>query len=1486
MWLLLVPVCLAIFSSSHTSASEPHYVITVPANLEQGTEEKACVTFLDLKGAVDIKIELKNDDQVYNLAEHKVNTHDHSECYTFQVPIIKDDRSVWLLHVSIHGENINVDETKKVVIVKREDLCFIQNDKSTYKPGDIVKFRLISVNKDFQAINKQYPLVEIKDPDKNRIAQWLDVSTNQGFADFNFHLANELALGEYKINIPNGCEKYFKVDEYVLKRFELNINFPSNVVLTDKSFHLDACGSYTYGKPVEGSIDLSVCAETYYTGWRWNYYSSEEENTERKCIVVKGEKTDSKGCVSREIQLGYFNFSTTERNQFLEINSELTEDGTGHSEKSSAGVYLSHAKKIIQFVGCEPIYHKGFPYHGKIKVSDDKKQPLANEAVFINLIDSEDFSHSTHEKLMTDSNGIAHFTLNTSKWETHSVVKARLPSGDDDDDDDDVRPSDYFQQENNEEWLWLAPFYSKSESLLTIQRRTQDVSCNSEQSVTVEYDIHKKTFDSDTDHLHFFYILLSKSGISSYKDHKVDFKDQGNNPNLHGSFLLDFHVDPDFFPVFSLLVFSVLPNGETIAGAGDYNVSPCTTNTVKLSFSEQKVRPGENVNLEVTADAGSLCSVRSVDKGYLLEKPHDDRLPVAAEVTEGWIPSFHGDLYTHLIVDPETHQCPENTTAQTEHSYDVYKMFLAKNLQIFTNTQIKVPMTCVPNDFTHRSATNIRNKKTDHKGADKEIQKHFTRSYFPDIWLYELVPVGSEGHTVLNRTTPHTITKWVTDAFCLGKSGFATVKDVELTAFQPYFIDLIVPHSVVQGEKFTIQAIVFSYVKKCILIVVSLSDSEDLITAKNKEQARCVCEGHSHSFSWDAAAVKPKTLKIHADSGSLEVDGDCTSDPLLIGEDRRLDSVEKIILVKPKGLEDEKTETFLLYPSDNREAIAININSPKGLVPGSERAHVIILGDLFANIAINLDNILYMPDGCGEQNIAKFFRYVCTMEYLESVKELTPDKKAKILEALVEGYQKQLTFRSENGSYVLFPGASENLWLTAFVVKAFNGAQKFIYINENHIQQAVNWLHSKQLPDGCFRDVGYYFNNEVEADNLVTRTAYIAIALLEHHVVYNGSIVENALSCLRKSADNVTSAHSQALLAYAFTLSGDTELREQILKKLDESAVKKGSKHWESNSYLEGEIETASYVVLALLSEKTKTSKNLEDSVDIIRWILTQQNAWGGFHSSQDTTIALQALAKYGKATNHNKGDSTVTISSKSGFQKIVHVDQSNGLLVQTVDLPEIPGEYTASATGDGFVYIQSHTHYNAIVEQPEKEHFSFNVSTEPSVCTHASQKKFDVHVDVRYSGTRENTNMAVIILETVSGYIPDKDSVKKLKKNPLVEKTEISVQNISIYLSKLNHETVSFVFSLEQDAHVENLQPAHAAVFDYYDPDEHTVVEYNAPCSSLVAHCTVTAAERTDCGHPNISKDECEHKGCCFDSSISGTKWCFHQGFKKIENH
>ncbi|XP_075072202.1 alpha-2-macroglobulin-like protein 1 [Mixophyes fleayi] len=1408
MQLLLVTLCLAIYSSAFISASEPHYLITVPAQSVQGSLVKACVIFLDLEGVVNLKLDLHKDEQVLAVVEHKIDTANYSNCFSFQAPGVEEEWIFWHFHVSAQGEHINVNEKKKIAILKGFDVCLIQTDRATYKPGDTVRFRLVAVDHNFHAAKKTYALAELKDPNSNRIAQWLNVSPNHGIADFSFHLAKELSLGEYTINIPGGCAKEFTVSEYVHKRFEIHLKLPDNVAVTDKSFHLESCGRYTYGKPVQGSVDLTICPHVNI--WHQNHYSSSEEDGSEKCMKINGVKTDNKGCLSREINLSFFNASRSDSLQYLNISSSLTEDGTGHIEKSSAELRLKKHKKI-KIVDIGHFYYKGFPLHGKVHVFDEKNQPMVNEVISLSV-------RQQQEKildLVTDKNGFARFTLNTSTWDDVVQITAAFPSRDDDDDD----VVDYRHRRHSEDVRWLFPFYSESDSFLNVESTTDKISCGSDQSLTVKYYINKNSLGPESDNLSIFYLILSKIGINSFKEYTLDITDETSSPHLHGSFSINMHVDADLSLAFTVVVFSVLPKGETIVGAARFQVSDCSENKVQLSFSKEQVRPREKVNLKLTAESGSWCSVRSVDKGFLLHKPHEDS-SYAKEFAKGIEDAIYRNQYSILNRDSETHQCPENETAENENygfssQFDASHLFKLSNLKVITNTRIKKPVKCVARGFSGRSL--LKQKQVDAKGKDAEFKKQFPRGDFPDTWLYDLVSVGPEGHTQLHLTTPDSITKWETDAFCLGKSGLGEVKDVGLTTFKPYFIELILPYSVVQGENFTIQAIVFSYVEKCMLVVVSLSDSEDFTTVQSKDQARCVCEDHSTHFKWDATVLNLKNLKIQVHSGSLEVDGACTADTLLVGTDHREDSIEKTIVVKARGHEEQKTETFLLYPADTSEKIQVSFQAPDGLVKGSQRAHIIVLGDLMGNIVINLDNMLNLPEGCGEQNLAKLCRYAYTLQYLQSVKELTPEIKEKAMESLIKGYQKQLTFKNVNGSYGVFPVSRPNFWVTVLAIKAFSSAQNFIYIDEIHIQQAVKWLQEQQLPNGSFDEEGKYFNNKLEAENEVAQTAFVAIALLEHHLVYNGSIVENALNFLRKAADNITSVYTQALLAYVFTLSGDSELRQEALKHLDEAAVKKdGSKYWKINNH--GDVETTSYVLLALLCGRIITQKDLEESADIVRWTVTQQTPQGGFYSSQDTTVALQALSLYAKATYHKKGDATVTVESKSGFHKEIHVDKSNSLIVQTVDLPEIPGEYTVTATGQGCVYVQSHLHYNSLPVKCE-DHFSLNVSTNPAVCTQEGRKKFEVHVDVSYSGKRKDTNMAIITIELLSGYVATKNNIKQLNKHPTVKRTEVCDGNITIYLDKLTHKTESFSFELKQETHVTNLQPANVLVYDYYDP-------------------------------------------------------------------
>ena len=81
----------------------------------------------------------------------------------------------------------------------------------------------------------------------------------------------------------------------------------------------------------------------------------------------------------------------------------------------------------------------------------------------------------------------------------------------------------------------------------------------------------------------------------------------------------------------------------------------------------------------------------------------------------------------------------------------------------------------------------------------------------------------------VEKTVPDTITKWAAGAFCVSSVGFGVAPNVALVAFQPFFVSLTLPYSVIRGEVFTLKATVFNYLSKCIMVnILAVADVIDL----------------------------------------------------------------------------------------------------------------------------------------------------------------------------------------------------------------------------------------------------------------------------------------------------------------------------------------------------------------------------------------------------------------------------------------------------------------------------------------------------------------------------------------------------------------------------------------------------------------------------------------------------------------------------------
>lgn len=59
---------------------------------------------------------------------------------------------------------------------------------------------------------------------------------------------------------------------------------------------------------------------------------------------------------------------------------------------------------------------------------------------------------------------------------------------------------------------------------------------------------------------------------------------------------------------------------------------------------------------------------------------------------------------------------------------------------------------------------------------------------------------------------PHTVTNWITNTLCVSQTlGVALAETTEITAYQPFFLDVLTPYSMKRGETSYLQVILFNY---------------------------------------------------------------------------------------------------------------------------------------------------------------------------------------------------------------------------------------------------------------------------------------------------------------------------------------------------------------------------------------------------------------------------------------------------------------------------------------------------------------------------------------------------------------------------------------------------------------------------------------------------------------------------------------------------
>ncbi|XP_058936266.1 pregnancy zone protein-like [Kogia breviceps] len=1461
-----------------SATSKPQYLVLVPSQLYAGVTEKACVVLNHLNETVELTVTLEYEMQSRNLLTDLGVKH---SCYCSSFMIPESSSSSAFMTVQVRGSTQHFVKRKLMHITKAESLVFVQTDKPIYKPGQTVRFRIVSVDVNFHPLDDVFPVVYIENPKKNRIFQWHSVKLHWGLKPLSFPLSVEPTLGPYKIILQKESgekiEYSFEVNEYVLPKFEVQVKMPKSVGFLDDEFVVAVCSLYTYGKPVCGLVTINVCR-------RYSRYSSTCHGKHSQSICEEfSQQADEEGCFTQLVKSKIFHLRQKGYDMKLQVEAKVREEGTGLELTGHGSCEITNTLSKLKFTKVDSHYRRGLPFFGQVLLVDEKDQPMPNKTVVVN-VDVPAY----RANFTTNEHGLVNISIDTSNF-TSSFISVSVT----------------YKQNNLcfDNW-WLEEFhtpaqhtvkhiFSPSKSYVHLEPVVGTMACGQTQEIRAHYILNGQILNDEKE-LTFYYLIKARGSIAQSGTHVLSIKQE----EMKGVFSFSFQVESDIAPTAQLLIYTILPDGEVIADTEKLEVENCFANKVNLSFSSARGLPASDTNLKVTAAAHSLCALRAVDQSVLLMKPEAevspqsvyDLLPVKSVLSVRYGGPVNEDGENCINAEDITLNGIVYTPKQVLSDDDVYSIFESVGLNIFTNSKIHKPHFCqlfqpypgAPITYTRGqmgpvgpvgSALAHVNSEMAYPMLRRENSpavevKETVRKYFPETWIWDLVALDVSGRSELAVKVPDTITEWKAGALCLsGTAGLGLSPTISLTAFQPFFLELTLPYSVIRGEAFTLKATAFSYVSHCIRVSVQLEVSPAFlaIPVEKNEESHCVCGNKQKTVSW---AVTPKSLgKVNftATAEALQSQELCDNEVPQVPALGQKDTVVKPLLVEPEGIEREETFNTLLCASETGEPEKLSLKLPSNVVEGSARATHSVLGDILGSAMQNLQNLLQMPYGCGEQNMVLFAPNIYVLNYLNETGLLTEKIKSKAISHLTSGYQRQLNYKHRDGSYSTFGDrhsrSQGNTWLTAFVLKSFAQAQSHIFVEDSHIMNSLTWLSQKQKENGCFQRSGSLLNNAIKGgvDDEVTLSAYITIALLEMPMPVTHPVVRNALFCLERAWESTSEAqgslvYTKALLAYAFALAGNQAKRSELLESLDKEAVKEeDSIHWqrpgkpqEVNAFYyqprapSVEVEMTAYTLLAYLTaEPAPSSEDLSVATRIVKWITKQQNPSGGFSSTQDTVVALQALSKYGAATfTKREKAATVTIKSSETFSEEFRVDESNRLLLQEVALPEVPGEYSMAVSGSGCVYLQTSLRYNILPKKEGKSPFTLKVDTLPKNCDGVNaHSKVQILINISYTGERPSSNMVIVDVKMVSGFIPVKASVKKLQERPQVQRTEVSSNHVLIYFEELTHQSLSFSFSVEQDIPVKNLKPATVKAYDYYETEEFTIEEYSVPCSAESEH-------------------------------------------------
>ncbi|KAL5290639.1 CD109.2 family protein [Megaselia abdita] len=1302
--------------------------------------------------------------------------------------------------ITVQGvEGVNFKKTKGISYKKINTLyVFLQTDKATYKPGDLVRFRALFLDNNTRPAKLDHPIdLQIMDGDQNLLKHLKDIKIKNGVYSDSYQLTEFASLGNWELLIKNESEnlqnKSFEVAKYVLPKFDVKIESPSDILIDDETIKVQVRSNYTYGKAVTGkAVILIESAHEYF------YAEDRKRIFCEKTIDITG-KTMVEFDMIKE--LNYVRNPENFHNPPLTIRASVEEELTGLKQETTQEITVHMNKFTVEGFEIPNTFHPENDTVIKVAVKKYDRTPVIDTKNPVTLI-AESSSYKPSGDFMDvkilkfegflDDKGVASFTVKlpaSEKATTSYSLKAR-----------------YYDIEN---WVGhISQHEKKSGEFLDLVIETPKPIVYEDVNISLR---SSKPLGS------FVYHVVKNGEI--LKTERVNVTDTETSHN--------FTLKPTFsmMPYIKIVAF-IYRNGDLNMKEANINFEKDLENKIEIETCEE-TKPGKEVELTLKTHENSFVGLLGVDQSVLILKQGND-LEVSNifdQIQSNGYGGFRGGCFPPF----------SSSSIITITNAD----FSEKNQMRFPRSLAfgapPIAYQLKSRGAVARAATNevMMFDSMEEPAPTPQIRKEF-----PETWIWEDIET-TESTTKIKRVVPDTMTSWVLTGFALNDDiGLGITKDpTKLKVFQPFFVSMNLPYAVKRGEVISVPVTIFNYMENEVTADVTLENEDDEFDFfEDEEDTKSISVlpemGKNVVFKIRAKKVGQITLKVKAIS---PVAGDI---------------VHQMLRVEAEGVTEHVNRAVLLNLSDKTEQQEkIDIDIPEDAVPDSEKVELSLVGDILGPTIRNLDQLVRIPYGCGEQNMVNFVPNILVLRYLGATNQLDEAIQNKAKKFLEIGYERQLSYKHRDGSYSAFGPSCTNCgstWLTAYVARSFHQARPYTFIEMSIIESALDFLISTQQGNGSFKENGKLFDHRHASgeDKGVALTAFVLLAFLENKESlskYEGAL-NKGLKFLADNIETINDLYAESISTYALSLAKH-ELAGKALALLENKATNDGDKKsWIIPKKMEDikhkiwcwwpqthDVEVTSYAFLSFSDQQS-----VGEMLPTIKWLISQRNSRGGFSSTQDTVVGLQALTKFAEKIGGGNAEMDIDFKDDQGASGTFNVCKDNSLVLQSHVLSNRTKIVDVLAKGKGSCLLQISYKFN-LSSKDEKPSFT----VKPSI---KEQKGDLLIVNVVVNYISKESNMAVLEVSLPSGYIADKDAFEKLLLIERVKKVETKNEDtiVVIYFDSLTKADVSLDVCAMRTHQVEELKKSSVLIYDYYDNTKAAKEFYDMDSTIDSAKCAI----------------------------------------------